>query len=72
MSTRLKWTRSDVPDFRVSHEPVAETYSQTMGLQGTIAVVIPNFIHIGSIAAFDCVALFDFGHTPAIMDTASG
>ena len=63
--------RFGLPNFRGAHKPIAEAAGYTMGLQRAIAVVLGNGIHIGGVTADDCVALFDFGYTPSIVDAAS-
>jgi hypothetical protein len=59
------------PDFRVTHESVAEANGETVRLERAIAVVLADAIHVGSVTTHDGVALLDLGHTPPIVHTAT-
>ena len=63
----------DVPDFRVAHKTVAETYSETVRVQRAVAVVLRDRIHVCSICGIDSVAFHVLlgCDTPSIVDAVS-
>ena len=62
----------DVPDFRVAHKTVAETYSETVRVQRAVAVVLRDLVHVRRIGGADGVALHVLlgGNAPSIVDAA--
>lgn len=61
-----------VPDFRVAHEPIAESYGNAVSCQGAVTVVFRDGIHVSGIGRGDCVSLHVFfgGNSPAIVNAA--
>lgn len=58
------------PDLRVSHEPIAKADREPVCVEGAVAVVLRNSIHVGGVACLDRVALHAllWGDAPSIVD----
>ena len=62
--------REDSPDLGVSHEPVRESYCETVSLERRVVVLSGNGIHVGGVGVFDSVSLDALvsSNTPSVVD----
>lgn len=59
---------SNLPDFRVTHEAIAEANGQTVGSQLAVTVILRNRVHVCGIRGKNRVTLLLLGDSPAIVD----
>jgi hypothetical protein len=60
----------NAPDFRVAHESLLESDSETVSLERDKVVLVTNGIHVLSLAVEDSVSLLIVGKTPTIVHAA--
>lgn len=61
-----------LPNLRVSHKPILEADSETVGGKGNKVVVVANGVHAGRVTVEDGVALLVVGKTPTIVNAREG